>query len=255
MRERLPLMPTGARLSQGVPAIAPIPVPGARISVIVPVLNEATRIEQTLADVRDDAGELIVVDGGSSDGTAEISASAGATVVGGVRRGRASQMNAGAQAASGDILLFLHADTRLPTGWAEAVRTALAGPRPAWGRFDVRLDDPSPLLALVGAMMNLRSRVTGICTGDQAIFVSREAWRVTGGFPAIDLMEDIALSRRLKRLAGRPASLRERALVSARRWRSHGALRTIVGMWWWRALYFLGASPAWLHRRYYGRDA
>lgn len=228
---------------------------GVRVSVIVPVLNESKRIEETLGVVRDDADELIVVDGGSSDGTAAIAAAAGATVVAGVRRGRASQMNAGADAASGDILLFLHADTRLPQGWADAVRAALGEPRPAWGRFDVRLDDPSRLLGLVGAMMNLRSRVTGICTGDQAIFVSREAWRAVGGFPAIDLMEDIALSRRLKRLAGRPASLRERAIVSARRWRSRGPLRTIVGMWWWRALYFLGASPGWLHRRYYGRDA
>ena len=179
-----------------------------RVSVIVPVLNESARIEQTLGDVRADADELIVVDGGSSDGTAAIAAAAGATVVDGVRRGRASQMNAGADAASGDILLFLHADTRLPQGWADAVRGALGDPRPAWGRFDVRLDDPSRLLGLVGAMMNLRSRVTGICTGDQAIFVSREAWRAVGGFPAIDLMEDIALSRRLKRLTGRPASLR-----------------------------------------------
>lgn len=227
---------------------------GVRVSVIVPVLNESARIAETLGDVRDDADELIVVDGGSSDGTAEIAAAAGATVVAGVRRGRASQMNAGAEAASGDILLFLHADTRLPQGWAEAVRAALGDQRPAWGRFDVRLDDPSRLLGLVGVMMNLRSRVTGICTGDQAIFVSCEAWRAAGGFPAIDLMEDIALSRRLKRLAGRPACLRERAIVSARRWRSRGPLRTIAGMWWWRALYFLGASPAWLHRRYYGND-
>ncbi|MCM5569084.1 TIGR04283 family arsenosugar biosynthesis glycosyltransferase [Burkholderiaceae bacterium FT117] len=222
-----------------------------RISVVVPALNEAAGIVAALRPALREADEVIVVDGGSADATVELARAAGAKLVTDAARGRAAQMNAGAAVASGEVLLFLHADTRLPEGWAAALRASLAARH--WGRFDVSLDAPGRLLAIVGAMMNLRSRLSGICTGDQAIFVARAAWRRVGGFPPIALMEDIEISRRLKRVAGPPACLRERVAVSARRWQARGALRTIVGMWWWRALYFLGASPDWLHARYYGR--
>jgi len=223
----------------------------ARISVVVPALDEAAGIADALRPALAEADEVIVVDGGSSDATVAVAEAAGARVLAEAKRGRASQMNDGAAAASGDILLFLHADTRLPPGWASAVRAALSAGRKEWGRFDVSLDAPGVLFALVAAMMNLRSRLTGICTGDQAMFASRAAWLKANGFPGIALMEDIALSRRLKRTSGRPACLRSRVLVSARRWRERGALRTVVEMWWWRALYFFGVSPRWIHHRYY----
>ena len=223
-----------------------------RISVIVPALDEAPRIAAALAPALAQAAQCIVVDGGSRDGTEQAAASAGATRVLRTGRGRALQMNAGAHEADGEVLLFLHADTRLPAGWAEAVRRSLADGR-EWGRFDVELDSASPLVRLVGRAMNLRSRLTGICTGDQAIFVTRAAWDRAGGYPEIPLMEDIELSARLRRLAGRPACLPERVSVSARRWHARGPLRTILLMWALRAMHFLGVPPRRLHAIYYGR--
>lgn len=223
---------------------------GPWLSIVIPALDERAQIADVVAHALALADEVIVVDGGSGDGTPQIASRAGARVIQGPR-GRAHQMNAGAAAARGRWLLFLHADCRLP----ERARTAIAsaaerGAR--WGRFDVALDAPGALLAVVGAAMNWRSRLSGICTGDQAIFVSRELWRASGGFAAIPLMEDIELSARLRAVAP-PANLRDRVRVSARRWQRDGAIRTIVSMWWYRALYFFGASPAWLHRQYYGR--
>ena len=156
-------------------------------------------------------------------------------------------MNAGARGATGDALVFLHADVRLPRDADRMVLEALA--TRLWGRFDVRLDSPRALLALVGAMMNLRSRLTGIATGDQALFVRRELFERLGGYAEIPLMEDIELSSRLRR-AGRPACLDARVLASARRWEARGALRTIVLMWRLRLAYFLGADPARLAERY-----
>ena len=219
----------------------------------MPVLDEAGRLEQALATVLGHACQVVVVDGGSIDDSIAIATAAGATVVRSPR-GRALQMNAGADAlAPGwQAVLFRHADTRLPSDWAASVREALhAGA--AWGRFDVRLQSGHPVLALVGAMMNRRSRLSGICTGDQAIFISTAAWRDSGGYPSIRLMEDIAISARLKRCAGAPAALRGPVAVSARRWESHGVWRTIWTMWSLRLRYFLGESPDSLHRRYYRR--
>ncbi len=234
-----------------------------RVRVVVPALDEAAAIAAALEPVlAAGAGvECVVVDGGSTDGTRDVARAAGAIVIE-APRGRASQMNAGAAHAIGsrpaqpsdggpDVMLFLHADTRLPEGWRDAVERALAQGA-AWGRFDVVLDDPSPVLALVSAMMNLRSRITGICTGDQAIFVGARAWADCGGYAAIPLMEDVELSRRLKRIAGAPACVRPRVRVSARRWRRHGVLRTIVLMWWLRLRYALGDSPQRLHAAYHG---
>jgi len=225
---------------------------GRPLVVIVPALDEAAAIEGCLASLVCEADRTIVVDGGSTDETPALARACGAQVLT-ASRGRASQMNAGALAAGeARALVFVHADTRLPSNWRAAVDAALAsGAR--WGRFDVRLDSRRVSLRLVGFMMNWRSRLTGICTGDQAIFVGGDAWRACGGFAPIALMEDVELSRRLKRLAGRPACLRARVLVSARRWEAGGALRTIALMWTLRALYFLGASPRALHRAYYGR--
>jgi len=222
---------------------------GPRISVVVPVLNEAAHIVaslQALAPLRARGHEVIVVDGGSDDGTPEL-ARAHADRVLAAPRGRASQMNAGAGVASGAALLFLHVDVRLPQGADRMLLDALAAR--SWGRFDVTLDSPRALLRLVGAMMNLRSRLTGIATGDQAIFVRRDAFEAAGGYPEIPLMEDVELSTRLCRL-GRPVCLRARALVSARRWEARGALRTIVLMWRLRWAYFFGADPRRLAERY-----
>ena len=219
------------------------------ISVIVPTLDEAAQLATTLASARG-AGvrEVIVVDGGSRDAT-ECVARRHADVVLTAARGRATQMNAGAAAAHGEVLLFLHADTRLPRGFDASVRAALADPATIGGRFDVRLVPSSPLLALVAVLMNLRSRLSGIATGDQAIFVRRAAFEAVGGFEPIPLMEDVALTRTLKR-RGRIACLRAHVETSSRRWVRNGPVRTIVLMWWLRFLYFRGVPPERLRRRY-----
>jgi rSAM/selenodomain-associated transferase 2 len=221
----------------------------ARITVVVPALNEAPCIVgclDVLAPLRARGHEVIVVDGGSEDGTARLAQDRADRVLV-APRGRASQMNAGARAARGAALVFLHADTRLPPDADRLVLEALAARR--WGRFDVEIDGCGALLALVGAMMSLRSRLTGIATGDQALFVRRSAFDAVGGFPEIPLMEDIELSRRLRR-GGPPACLRARVVTSARRWQARGALRTIVLMWRLRLAYALGADPARLAERY-----
>ena len=220
------------------------------LSIVVPVLNEAAGIEAALAalaPLRALGHELIVVDGGSSDGTAALAAGRADRLLV-VGRGRARQMNAGAAVARGDALLFLHADTRLPEAAAEAIRGALHGAA-AWGRFDVRIAGRSPLFPLIATLMNWRSRVTGIATGDQAIFVRRAAFDAVGGFPDQPLMEDIELSRRLRRV-GRPACLRLRVVTSGRRWERCGVWRTTWLMWRLRLLYWLGTPAERLARSY-----
>ncbi|MBR0564966.1 TIGR04283 family arsenosugar biosynthesis glycosyltransferase [Azoarcus sp. L1K30] len=221
-----------------------------RISIIVPVLDEAATLTaclMTLESLCDPDVEIIVADGGSADATPEIARGRAHTFVH-APRGRGSQMNAGAALATGDILLFLHADTRLPSGALDVIRRAIsAGAQ--WGRFDVRIEGRSRALRLVGAMMNLRSRLSGIATGDQAIFVRRTVFDAAGGYPDIALMEDVALSGALRALA-HPACLRPPVATSGRRWEKHGVLRTIVLMWRLRAAYWLGADPDELARRY-----
>jgi rSAM/selenodomain-associated transferase 2 len=214
-----------------------------RLSVVVPALNEAAGIRaalEALAPLRARGHEVIVVDGGSTDGTAQLAAGLCDQLLV-TAPGRALQMNAGARAASGDMLVFLHADTRLPADFAIPDSSR-------WGRFDVRIEGRHPLLKLVAWSMNLRSRLTGIATGDQAMFVRRELFP---GFPEIALMEDVALSRLLKR-RGAPTCLHEKVVTSGRRWESRGVLRTILLMWSLRLRYFLGTSPDKLARRYYG---
>jgi rSAM/selenodomain-associated transferase 2 len=220
------------------------------LSIIIPVVDEAAQVEvalRALSQYRTNGAELIVVDGGSRDDTAALARPFADHVLI-ASRGRAVQMNAGAAAAHGDVLLFLHLDTRLPDGAELLVRAGLARSGRIWGRFDVRFDGKGSL-SLIAFMMNLRSRLTGIATGDQAIFVSRKAFEAVGGFPPIALMEDIALSARLKHI-GHPLCLRARVTTSERRWRMHGILRTVVLMWRLRLAYFLGADPAQLARRY-----
>lgn len=219
------------------------------LSIVMPVLNEAAGVEAALAalaPLRARGAELIVVDGGSRDATAALAGPLADRVLT-APRGRASQMNAGAAGARGGVLLFLHADTRLPENADQLVVEALSYSRRAWGRFDVRFDMGG--LRLVAAMMNARSRLTGIATGDQAIFVTRAAFDAVGAFPPIALMEDVAISERLKRI-GRPVNLRARVTTSGRRWRTNGMARTVFLMWWLRLAHFCGADPARLARRY-----
>lgn len=217
------------------------------LSIILPVLNEGGGIAAALRALQPLAAEVIVVDGGSEDATADIAREFADQVIV-APRGRARQMNAGAALARGDVLLFLHADTRLPVDAEGLVRAAVAAGAD-WGRFDVRIDGQSPWLPLVAALMNRRSRLTGIATGDQAMFVRRALFVALGGFPDQPLMEDIELSRRLKARA-RPACLRERVLTSGRRWERHGVLRTVLLMWSLRLRYFFGASPRALAKAY-----
>ena len=217
-----------------------------KLSIVMPVLNEAALIGRALgglAPLRARGHEVIVVDGGSEDGTREIAAPLADRVLV-APRGRAAQMNAGAAAASGEVLVFLHADTGLPEradeNILESVKTR------AWGRFDVDIEGHSPLFAVIGFCMNLRSRLTGVATGDQAIFVRRADFP---GFPEIALMEDIAFSKSMRRRSA-PACLRARARTSGRRWERRGVLRTMVLMWRLRLAYWRGAAPDELARRY-----
>jgi len=220
-----------------------------RISVILPVLNEERAIGPTIAAVMAlHPNELIVVDGGSSDDTRKISAQSGAKVLM-TGPGRARQMNRGALDATGDVLLFLHADTRLPASAFRDIEAALSGPRYLGGRFDVELDSDRWLLKVVGFMISLRSRLSKIGTGDQAIFVRREIFTELGAFPDMPLMEDIAFSRMLKR-AGKVACLKSKVVTSARRWETDGVWRTIFRMWTLKLLHFAGVSPARLKRFY-----
>jgi rSAM/selenodomain-associated transferase 2 len=207
-----------------------------RLSVIVPALNEAAgigRALQALAPLRARGQEVIVADGGSEDGTRELAAPLADRVLL-APRGRARQMNAGAAAACGDAFLFLHADSCLPPDADHLILHALE--KNSWGRFDVRIEAVHPLLRMVACAMNLRSRLTGIATGDQALFVRREAF---AGFAEIPLMEDIAFCKAMKRRSP-PACLRERVTTSGRRWQRDGVLRTVLLMWRLRLAYFLG---------------
>lgn len=213
------------------------------LSIVVPVLNEAGGIEATLgalAPLRERGAEVIVVDGGSRDGTVVLARPLADRIVDGAR-GRARQMNAGAAVASAPRLLFLHADTGLPERADELIAAALATPAQSWGRFDVVIEGRSRWLPVVAALMNRRSRWSGIATGDQAMFMTRAAFDAVGGFPDQPLMEDIELSIRLRRLC-RPVCLRERVITSGRRWEQRGVGRTILLMWRLRLLYALGVS-------------
>ncbi|UHD17370.1 TIGR04283 family arsenosugar biosynthesis glycosyltransferase [Thiocapsa bogorovii] len=224
---------------------------GSSISVVIPTLNEAKDIVSLLAalvPVRTAGGEILIVDGDSPDGTAGVAAPHADRVLS-APRGRAAQMNAGAAAARGDLLVFLHADTRAPIETLLRLPDWLARSGRSWGRFDVRIEGHHPLLPCIAWSMSQRSRLTGIATGDQAIFVERALFEHVGGYPEIPLMEDIALSRRLKR-HGPPLCVREHVVTSGRRWESKGVARTVLLMWWLRLAYALGVHPDRLSRIY-----
>lgn len=214
----------------------------ASVSIIVPVLNEIDQLPELLAHLMQcqrHGCEVLLVDGGSTDGTADTAEAIGYRVIRSAP-GRARQMNAGADLAQGDILIFLHADTRLPPNTETRVREALAAGH-VWGRFDVRIAGKSWLLPVIAFCMNWRSRLSGIATGDQALFVCRRTFQAMGGFPAQPLMEDIEFSIRMKRLSP-PACLRDRVTTSGRRWDERGAWRTVWLMWRLRFAYWRGAS-------------
>ncbi|WP_296358679.1 TIGR04283 family arsenosugar biosynthesis glycosyltransferase [Ramlibacter sp.] len=220
------------------------------LAIVIPVLDEAATLAQrllALEPLRQRGASVVVVDGGSADDTLAI-ARKHADVALVAPRGRGAQMNAGARACTAGVLLFLHADTTLPDKADTLVLESLQGGS-IWGRFDVRIDSQRPIFRCIESMMNWRSRWSGIATGDQAVFVRRDAFDLAGGFPDIPLMEDIALSRGLKRIAP-PVCLRDWVITSARRWERHGVWRTVLLMWRLRAAYFLGADPASLAVQY-----
>ena len=225
----------------------------ARLSVVMPVLNEAAGIDaalRALAPLVARGAQIVMADGGSADGTVDRALACGVQVeVIAAPRGRALQMNAGAQQATGDLLLFLHADTRLAPQADRLIQQALAAGPQVWGRFDVHIEGRPGMLRVIAALMNLRSRWTGIATGDQALFMTRAAFDSVGGFAAQPLMEDIEMSRRLLKLS-RPACLRERVVTSGRRWETRGVWPTVLLMWRLRLAYWRGAAPERLAKLY-----
>jgi len=220
-----------------------------QLSIIIPTLNEAPTLAQTLTRIRQEGEcELIVVDGGSADQTLELARSH-ADIVVTAPRGRAQQMNTGAREATSEVLLFLHADTKLPPRFPQLLAQALTDPQVVGGRFDVHLDAEGWPFRMIETMMNWRSRLTKVSTGDQAIFVRRKVFQEIGGYPDLALMEDVEFSRKLKRV-GRIVCFRERVVTSARRWQQDGVFRTIVRMWTLRLCHFLGV-PASRLREFY----
>lgn len=222
-----------------------------KISIIIPVRNEAENIGMLLCALqpyRDHGHEVIVIDGGSEDDTVVIAKSLADTVLQ-TTAGRSHQMNTGSNCAKGEVLWFLHADSELPERADELIINAVTTGTFTWGRFDVRLSGRQILLRVVEKMMNLRSRLTGIATGDQGIFISRKLFEQVGGYPDQLLMEDIALCKELKKYQS-PVSIREKMVTSSRRWEKNGVIRTILQMWILRAAYYLGVPADKLALRY-----
>ncbi len=223
----------------------------ASFAIIVPVFDEADGVVAALAALapfRDRGAEIVVVDGGSRDGTVELARPLSNQVMA-APRGRAVQMNTGVAATDAELLLFLHADCALPPYADDVIRDGLGDGPWQWGRFDVRIEGRNPLLRVVSAMMNWRSQLTGIATGDQAMFMTRRAFAEVGGFPNMPLMEDIAMSKRLKRIS-RPLCIAANVVASGRRWEARGVVRTVLLMWSLRLRYFFGTDPQKLARIY-----
>jgi len=221
-----------------------------KISIIIPVLNEAVnlaRLNESLQSIRQQGHEVIIVDGGSVDNTLAIAYDLSDRVLIS-SPGRALQMNSGASVASGDVFLFLHADTQLPDDTVKIISDILPQ-KSCWGRFDVRLSGSRFVFRLIESLMNLRSCLTAIVTGDQAIFIERKLFDRVGGFPEIALMEDIAISRRLRKFS-RPACIKQKVITSSRRWENNGVVVTVLLMWKLRLYYFFGVSPEKLKQMY-----
>ena len=219
-------------------------------TIIIPTLNEEAEIQACLMQLqglRAQGFEVIVADGGSVDKTPQLVEGHCDQFIS-ARQGRAAQMNAAALQARGEMIFFLHVDTRLPEEFAELIHSIEADTF-YWGRFDVRLSGQHWSFRVIESMMNLRSRLTGIATGDQVIFMTKKLYREAGGIPEIDLMEDIAMSRTLKNICS-PLCMRQKVLTSSRRWERNGIIRTIIKMWWLRFSYFIGIDPGTLARQY-----
>lgn len=220
------------------------------LALIVPVLNEAenvTFLVSQLSMLNQSQDDIVIVDGGSTDGTQQRLAELNVKTVS-APKGRASQMNAGAMHSDADILVFLHADTELPAKALDLIRKAIADGAD-WGRFDVRISGKHPMLHIIALLMNWRSRLTAIATGDQAIFMRRELFNAVGGFPEQPLMEDIEISKRLKKIS-RPACLSDKVTTSGRRWQKYGIWKTIVLMWRLRFAYWRGVPASTLAEYY-----
>lgn len=234
----------------------------ATVSIIIPIFNEANNLPhlfESITSLDPAPQQVIVIDGGSTDNSTVITQNIINTLIVNnpsaidwqvieSNAGRAVQMNAGATLAISEVLLFLHADTQLPDDAITEITSAVR--RAEWGRFDVRLDSSKWILKVVGQMMNWRSRLTGIATGDQAIFIEREIFEQLGGYPVQSLMEDVEISKRLKAI-GKPACLKSKVSTSARRWQQYGTWRTIVLMWRLRFDYWRGVSVDNIKQRYY----
>ncbi len=221
-----------------------------RISIIIPAINEEVNLASTLDHlqfIRQQGHEIVVVDGGSKDNSFML-AQEGADIVLAAKPGRAIQMNSGAEVASGDVFLFLHADTILPDS-VLTILGSMAQTEWYWGRFDVRLSSNKFVYRIIELLMNLRSRLSSIATGDQAIFISRSLFIKVGGFPEIALMEDIEISRRL-RVIVKPICLKQKVITSSRRWETKGVIVTVLLMWKLRLYYFFGVSPNKLKQLY-----
>jgi len=222
-----------------------------KISVIIPALNEADYIKQTLQSVqslREKGHEVIVVDGGSNDETCDMASEMADQFIT-LSPGRAIQMNAGAKKATGDIFVFLHADTILPDSAEHKILAIAADKLYFWGRFKVRLSGKHWLFRIIECCMNIRTRLTGIVTGDHSLFISKQLFEKIDGFSEIELMEDIVISRKLKKISY-PLCLSETVTTSSRRWEKHGIIRTILQMWWLRFKFILGAASLALARQY-----
>jgi len=219
-------------------------------TIVIPTLNEEAKIQTCLMQLqglREEGFEVIVVDGGSIDKTPELVEGLCDRFISS-RRGRAVQMNAGARQGKGEFIFFLHVDTQLPENFSEII-SSIEDDRFCWGRFDVALSGKRRIFRVIESMMNLRSRLTGIATGDQVIFVSQKLFQEVHGFPDIAIMEDIAICRSLKNICS-PLCLKQKVLTSSRRWEKHGIISTVIKMWWLRFSYYIGADPVRLARQY-----
>ena len=222
-----------------------------KISVVIPALNEEDHIRPCLASVqalRRHGHEVIVVDGGSDDATCDLATGFADQIIS-HPRGRACQMNHGAQKASGEIFLFLHADTCLPEHADLLIGEKIKDSPVYWGRFKVRLSGTHWLFRITEILMNTRTRITGIVTGDHVLFISKELFEQVGGYPALPLMEDIAISKKINKIVP-PICLNQHVVTSSRRWEQHGIIKTVLKMWWFRLAFFFGTDPARLSRQY-----